>query len=180
MILSIIGAILLQLGTPGTAKADSNTYDMTWTGAYGPGYAVLTVEPYGGSYMVTEITGVQDGMSITGVVIPSALPPSYGYGGNDNMIFPDSTTELVDFRGLAFTAGGYDYNIFAYAGLGSQYVECSSANPLTPYCTDGSATSYSLPVTTLEITADTPEPSSVLLLSTGLLSLFAIRRKRSA
>lgn len=88
------------------------TFNLTWTGAYGPGSAILTAtDDGGGTFTVTAISGNQDGSSIVGLA---------DYGDNDNEIFPSALVQL-DFPGLGFAVGSTDYNLFAYT-LPNQHV----------------------------------------------------------
>jgi CheY-like chemotaxis protein len=58
------GAALLFMGTPHCAYAD--VFDLSWTGAYGPGSATLTATALGGGvFNVTALSGTQNGSSIS-------------------------------------------------------------------------------------------------------------------
>jgi len=166
-----MGALLLFLGTAGRAHGD--TFDLTWTGAYGPGSAILTASNDGpGEFTVSAITGNQNGSSIVGLA---------NYGDNDNAIFFPATVQL-DFFGLAFKVGSTDYNLFAYTlpGNTNVYTECSSAVALS--CTGGDVNN-GLPVTSLSITPATsavPEPTSIGLLCPALLGALGLLRRKTA
>ena len=153
----LLGGIFLAV-TARSAQAD--TFDVAWTGGYGPGSARLTATSDGaGVFTVTGIVGTQNGVAISGLAT---------YAQSDNLIFPTPTT-LLDFYGLSFAAGPNDYNMFSY-GLPVTYDECSSAVA----CIAGPGNT-SLRLTALSITpaVNTPEPSSFMFLSLGLVGIFA-------
>jgi hypothetical protein len=167
--------VLFTLGAPQYARANliDPMFDLSWTGAYGPGTATLAATSVSGNeYLVTALTGTQDGTSIS-------LLGSGVYGDNDNAIFVPGTPGQLDFPGLAFTDGIFDYNLFLYTlpGNTNTYTECRSNVATT--CV-GSDVNNGIPVTTLTITPATstvPEPATVLLLATAALGAFVLRRR---
>lgn len=172
LILSMV-ALLVAI-TASNAYGDSFT--ISWTGGYGPGTALLTAtDDGGGVFVVTSITGTQNGASISGLV------PQLGYA-NNNFIYPSSSPAVDDF-GLAFSVGSVEYNLF-WDDFGSStpyYAECSSA--VTP-CMTLEEIALSVPVTSFTLAAvptGVPEPSSLALLFAGLSTLLGLAwRKRSA
>lgn len=173
--LFICFGILLLAMTAKNAYADS--FSINWTGGYGPGTAMLTATNEGGGlFMVTSITGTQNGMSISGLV------PQLGYA-NNNYIYP-SSNPLLDDYGLAFTVGSTEYNLFFndISASPSVYAECSSA--VTP-CMSEAQVALSVPLTGFTMTeistTGVPEPSSLLLVFAGLGALLGLSwRKRAA
>ena len=169
-LLVVSSAVLLLAGTAGLASAE--TFELTWTGGYGPGDAILTATyDSGDTYTVTAIvSGEQNGETISALLPP--YPASGNYGGNGNQIYYPgygSADQQVDVMGLAFSAGAYDYNLWYYP---PGYWECSSS--VTLGCGEGN----SLAVTSLEITpVATPEPGSMFLLGSGALAVL-LRRKQ--
>jgi len=166
----ILGALVLSAAMAQTVRADE-TFDITWTGGYGPGNAVATVTDLGGgTFLLDSLTGTQNGSSI------SLLAPNT-YGENDNDVYPGSTSfsgALLDIFGMAFSAGGLDYNIFffdsAFNGGTDQYVECVSS--VEPACVSYDEETAALPLTNFTISeVSAPEPGSLLLLSLGLAGL---------
>jgi hypothetical protein len=176
LIASLLFAGFLTLATT-ARQAYGDTFEMTWTGGYGPGSAVLTATPDGGGvFTVTGMSfGLQDGLAIS-------LLPMNGYGDNDNAIYQSPNTDLVDFLGFGLTDGTNDYNIFLWTlpNETNTYTECSSADTTTG-CTEDSDFNLSPAITTLSIvpvSSPTPEPSSWALFGIGMVLIFMqLRRK---
>ena len=169
------GAALLFMGTPHCAYAD--VFDLSWTGAYGPGSATLTATALGGGvFNVTALSGTQNGSSI------SLIAPGV-YGSNDNEIFQPPNTNLLDLAGLGFTDGTFDYNLFLYTkpAQTDPYTECRSDQTVCESTTDFNTSGLS--VDTLSITPQTspvPEPMSAALLATAALTVLSFSRRRTA
>jgi hypothetical protein len=158
----VLGVLALSAAMAQTVRADE-TFDITWTGGYGPGSAVVTAtDEGGGTFLVDSMSGTQNGASISTLDVP------FFYGLNDNDIYPGSAP-LVDVFGLAFDISGVDYNIFFF---NDQYVECVST--VEPACLLTSEEEEALPLDSFTVTPATvaaPEPGSLLLLSLGLAGL---------
>lgn len=167
----VLAALMVCAGTAGHAFGDE--FDVTWTGASGPGNAIVTAtgESDDVTWIVTSITGEQNGAAITGLS---------NYGGADNLIFPTSF-ELVDEDGIAFTTASHSYDIFENPLEFFADAECSSQFNGACLAIDefGPApvlTSFSItPVTSA------PEPGSMMLLMLGLFGVVGagMYRKRS-
>jgi hypothetical protein len=174
-ILGILSVVVLSLVVARPASAQT-TFDLTWSGPYGSGNAVLTAtNEGGGTYNVTAISGTQGAFSLTGLT---------GYGGADNDIFPAavSPSGIVDFAGLGFTdSTDTSFNIFYSTGqdglLNDTYYECNSTIATT--CS-GSNVTFGVPLTSISVSqvSATPEPSSTILFSTGLLAFVLLALKK--
>jgi len=113
-----IAAVLAPLSCEATTIAfnfDTATFDLK-------GQAVLSdsVNAVGG-YDVESISGLVTGPSggtITGLITNPTQPDYYDNGSwiYDNVVYPSAPS--VDYWGLLFSAGGYDYNIFTSSSMG--------------------------------------------------------------
>lgn len=153
-----------------TLAAHADTFDWSLSapasslgGFTETGSGTLTADFTGGEWVISSITGIVGGSNITGLT-----------ADGDNLLFPGDS--LLDGTGLGFeTANGDDINIFSFYAPGSVI---SPGNNFGEFVNGGFtgvgtfAVSENSPV---------PEPSSLLLLGTGVLSAAgALRRKLRA
>jgi hypothetical protein len=153
--LTLLGALAI----PAAAVAD--TFNFAAIGNSGPfsgiGTLTATAEP-GGDYLITAIAGT----GVTGLIAVN------GFNGNDNLIFP-SADPTLDSKGFSFTdVNGPDHfnvNIF---NDGSGYFA---------FLQDEDNFTETVPVS-FDLSTPTPEPSTFLLLGTGILGAIGSARRK--
>jgi hypothetical protein len=156
----------------GTYSYADSIYDISWNGPYGTGSGTVMVvdTAFPGKELITSLNGTQAGKSL--VLLPVGLD---GYGANDNAVYPTSSG-LLDFQGIAFSDGIYDYNIYYSLALG-RYQECISTSTRCYNNGDGLAlASFSL----TSPTAGVPEPSLFVLLTLAFLGFLFSSAIRAA
>jgi hypothetical protein len=173
---SLLFALVILLGCASAAYADS--YQLTFTGGL-TGTLDLTATPLGGgSFLVTSVSGHENGLAVTGMIAPNATGFYAMSDGNgflyDDKLFPTSHP-VFDTAGLLFTLGGPHGSIFEnlYSVGSSSYLQSAYVSPGTPFPWDFSY----VPVTfTLEKspTVATPEPSRGALFLLGFLALVLV------
>lgn len=153
-----------------TLAAHADTFDWSLTapapslgGFTETGSGTLTANLSGGQWTISAITGTVGGSLITGLAT-----------GGDNLLFPESS--LLDGNGLSFeTTNGNNINIFSFYAPGSVITPGNNFGEFV----NGGFTGVG--VFSLSENAPVPEPSTLMLLGTGLLSIAgSVRRKYHA
>ncbi len=162
-ILAVSPVLSFFLGCPQNVFANSATFDLLFSGVGITKRGTLTTNLVSGNaYLVTSISGMQNGAAMT------PLAPG-SYAANDHKIF--SSTPLLSMGTLAFVLSSRttDSNVYFSPFGAPSYLECNSAaSPCS--LRDGVPEKVSL----IEIT----EPGTLMLLGSGLVGLaFVARRK---
>ena len=152
-------ALLGAFAVPALAHADLFDYSVSGAGGGFSGSGTLSTTQVGaGEYLIEGITGT----GVTGLYDPN------GFNGNDNFLFPTST-QTLDSSGFSFTdVNGPDHfnvNIF---DNGTGYFA---------YLQDEDNFTETIPVT-FTLSEATPEPSTFLLLGTGVLGFAGLARRK--
>lgn len=142
--------------------ASADTFNFAYSGAGVTAGGVITALPQGGTeFLVTGITGFYNGEAITGIVAcgtPATTCNNYGFQW-DNLLFTGEPH--FDYYGLLYsTAGGNLVNVYVD---GTQYMNWDQSG--------GTA------ITSGSISA-TPEPSTLLMLGSGIIGLAGVIRRK--
>jgi hypothetical protein len=160
-LLGALPVVFLFLGCAQNLFATSVPFTFSFSGNGITASGTLMATPVsGGEFIVTSITGTQNGASMT-LLAPGA------YAGNDNAIF--LAPPNLDSSGVAFIlAGGSTlYNVY-FDPRNSTSFECNT----TGSCGLGDGTAIQGRLT------EVPEPGTLLLLGSGLVGLGGIARRK--
>ena len=158
----------------GIAHADTiNTFNLNAVLTSGTALGTVTLDENTGKFTASNITVVAGGMSAVFTGAPISQTTATGLSSN---VFATSASSLVSFdlalpiASLVGYTGGSICTVTASCALDVTGVQFAGAADLTD------ATSGTL--TLVPAVVVTPEPSSLLLLATGVLVLGGIMRRR--
>ena len=154
---------------PVFGRAQTITFNITTLDDLYSGSGTFTADPLSGTfYQLTGVHGTLNGLPMT------LLPYGTYYGPSDNSVY--TWAPFLTYGGIAFGAGGTDYNLYAYLGT---TLLCSDA-PHT--CGDDPLTTPGNNVATFTWTVTTPstvpEPSGLVLFGTGLVVMAGVAGRK--
>ncbi len=159
----------------GTARADTFSFSFSSNSYSGSGQFTADATGTAGEFLVTSIQGTMN--EGAGDVAIAALLPTGSFGANDNLFLFPSPGNPFTVHGVTFGLANNDQvNLFDVA-LNLSTV--AIVRPIDEF--NGTlfpAESLDFVATEAVPVAATPEPSSLMLLGTGVLGVVGARRKR--
>ncbi len=167
-----------------TAPMDQAAGSLIWDWSYSDvgvvasGTFTTNDIPYGsGFYLITDITGTQNGETITGLQ-PAGTPiPGNEPFPVDNLIRLNTPQLTIDGFGYATSGGNFSNPFFASFLSSPGYLEFFSAPPFTPGAMGPEDSE--LPISFSASLTTVPEPETNALLMVGLGMLFHLRCRKT-
>jgi hypothetical protein len=168
----------LALGALCTHSASADTFSFSFTGSSFNGSGTITATEVGNTstYNITNITGIVDGQTITGLLSGNT------FDKNDNELFDSGTGS----GNLSFDSGGVSFKLgtganVSWVNIGegngsSSLIEIADLNPPGPG--PDTTENVSLDVEKIGSTSPVPEPGTLALLGTGILGAAGTIRRR--
>ena len=157
--------ILLSVVLAVAIAASADTFNFAYSGNGVAASGVITAEPVSGNeFLMTGITGFYNSDAITGIIpcgAPGTICDNYGFLW-DNLLFTDEPH--FDYYGLLFSTA--DSNIVNVYVDGTRYINWDRSGGTD--ITSGFVTP----------TSATPEPSTLLLLGSGMIGLPGLIRRK--
>ncbi len=180
MRLRFLVAAVAVLSASLAARADTFNFTFGTTADAFSGSGIFTASSVSaGQYLITGISGTTDtgngvNRTIASLLAPGTFP-TFSNGGtvppNDNLLFdPQANGGYFDQAGVSFKLdNGAQVNLFHVP------FDPSDAFLLR---TNGATVNENVAITLTKVTAVTPEPNTIVLLSTGLLGMAGVVRRR--
>ncbi len=165
-VLCVVGGLLFAVSASTSALADS-LFNFSFTGPTFSGSGVFdAASVHSGEFQIVGVTGTTDTgngtlRAITGVITPG------GYEFNDNLLFfPAQGGAFFDANGVSFILrNGAEVNLF-------------SANGAYLMRTNGNEVNEVANIAVTPAASPIPEPGTLTLLGTGVLSLAGVVRRK--
>jgi hypothetical protein len=158
--LSVVLFSLMLTALTSTSAYANSIFDFTFSSGAISASGQFTASSTGvGTYLITGVSGTTNGVTITGV-----LPPK-SFAGNDNVL--QDPGPVLDVSGVSYSlANGDAINLYTFLGIDSAILY------------DPSAGTFLNTAGTVSITSTAPEPGTLALLSTGIVGLAGMIRRR--
>lgn len=146
----------------------ANTFDFSFTGATDSGSGSFTTTSTGtaGEYLITGVSGTTNGSTITSLFAPGTFPFDFPGGADNDLYYPAIiTNSIADLYPSFLDVFGFSYALANGTDVNIYYGQFATGSP------EAYNFYYSEP-------AATPEPTSLILLGTGLLVLMGVAKMR--